>query len=173
MMSNDQKLAHQITDSQQRLYGYIYSMVGSSAQSWDILQETNLVIWRKQEEFESIKNFDAWAFTIARFQVMAFFRDRKRDPMSVMTPDLVEQMSIDAEEISAQMAGRLEALKKCKNRLGRKSQELLTYYYEKGLSLEEISGRLKSNRNALKQALHRTRRSLFDCIESALTHTSF
>lgn len=167
-MASEFELARQITDSQQRVYGYIYSLVGNSAAAWDILQETNLVIWRKRDEAAKVSNFDAWAFTIARFQVMAYLRDKQRDPLVVLTPDLLEGFSEEAEQVACEMTGRIEALRKCRQRLSDKSGHLLELYYENGLSLSEISTRLGTNPNALKQALHRVRRSLFACIEGLL-----
>jgi RNA polymerase sigma-70 factor (ECF subfamily) len=56
-----------ITSSQQRLYAYIRSLLDNSASAWDVLQETNVVLWKKQAEFQMGTNFDAWAFTVARF----------------------------------------------------------------------------------------------------------
>ena len=89
--------AQQITESQQRLYRYIYSLTGNSASSWDILQETNIVLWKKQADFAPGTRFDSWSYTIARFQVLAYLRDRKRKPVSILTPELVEAFAEDAE----------------------------------------------------------------------------
>ena len=40
-----------LTESQNRLYGYIYSLVGDHHAAADVLQECNLVLWRKFGEF--------------------------------------------------------------------------------------------------------------------------
>jgi RNA polymerase sigma-70 factor (ECF subfamily) len=85
-----------ITASQRKLYAYIHSLLDNSAAAWDVLQETNVVLWQKQAEFRPGTKFDAWAFTVARFQVMAWLRDRKREPLDVMTPELCELLAGDA-----------------------------------------------------------------------------
>ena len=40
-----------LTENQNRIYGYIYSLLGNFERSADVLQETNLVLWRKNSEF--------------------------------------------------------------------------------------------------------------------------
>ena len=37
--------------SQRKLYAYIHTLVDDSTAAWDVLQETNVVLWRKQAEF--------------------------------------------------------------------------------------------------------------------------
>jgi RNA polymerase sigma-70 factor, ECF subfamily len=158
--------ARLITESQQRLYGYISSLVGNTAASWDILQETNIVLWRKQEEFRPGSSFEAWSFVVARFQVLAYLRDRKRDPMCVLTPELLETFGSDPETEASQFSDRLAALRRCRNRLGAKSCRLIDLHYEQGFSMNEIATRLGSNANAIKQAMLRIRRSLLECIRA-------
>lgn len=160
--------AQQITESQQRLYRYIYSLTGNSANSWDILQETNIVLWRKQADFTPGTRFDSWSFTIARFQVLAFLRDRKREPVSVLTPDLLDAFAVDAETEASHFDDRLAALNYCQGKLADKSRRLLNLYYEQGLSMKEVSATLKTTATSTKQALFRVRRSLQDCIEASM-----
>ena len=161
--------ARQITASQQRLYGYIHSLVDSSASAWDVLQETNLVLWRKQAEFRPGTKFEAWAFTVARFQVLAYLRDRQRDPMSLMTPELLETVAKEAEAEAGQFDQRLAALQKCREQLPAHGRHLLTLYYEKGHSVKQVGEDLKMGIEAVKQALFRLRRGLQDCIEGRVT----
>ena len=71
-----------LTESQNRLYGYIFSLVGEHHAASDILQECNLVLWRKFGEFRPESDFIPWAFAIARFQVLAHLRDRKRSDIA-------------------------------------------------------------------------------------------
>lgn len=157
--------ASQITGSQQRLYAYIRSLLDNSASAWDVLQETNVVLWKKQAEFELGTNFDAWAFTVARFQVMAWLRDRKREPLDVMTPELCELMAEDASVETAAFDQRLLALQKCREQLPDRSRHMVELYYERGRSVKQVAEDLKMGAEAVKQALFRLRRLLQDCIE--------
>ena len=56
---------------QNRLYAYVYSLMPNAEQARDVVQEANLIIWRKAAEFEAGTNFEAWACKIAYFEVLA------------------------------------------------------------------------------------------------------
>ncbi|MBK8035994.1 MAG: sigma-70 family RNA polymerase sigma factor [Verrucomicrobiaceae bacterium] len=157
--------ASQITGSQQRLYAYIRSLLDNSVSAWDVLQETNVVLWKKQAEFTPGTKFGAWAFTVARFQVMAYLRDRKREPLDVMTPELCELMAVDAAVEAAEFDHRLAALKKCREQLPERGRRLVELYYERGRSVKQVGDELKMGAEAVKQALFRLRRMLQGCIE--------
>ena len=164
--------AREITSNQRRLYGYIYSLLGNSSAAWDVLQETNVVLWKKQSEFQPGTRFEAWAFTVGRFQVMAFLRDRKRDPIDLMTPELMDAMAEEAEEEAAEFDARLVALRKCREQLPTRGRELVELYYERGRSVKQVSEDLKMGMEAVKQALFRLRRSLQECIETQFSPES-
>lgn len=166
-MSNS-NYARLITENQQKIYGYIYSLMGNSVASWDVLQESNLVLWRKESQFKAGTNFQAWAFTIARFQVLAFLRDRQRDPLDILTPELVEAFAEDAAVESENFTSRLNALKHCRTQLKEKHSYLIHLYYEKEMSIQSISDRIGQNSNAIKQTLLRVRRKLQNCIDIKL-----
>ena len=162
----DTEFARQITEHQRNLFGYIYSLLGNDASSWDVLQETNLVLWRKQEEFQAGTNFKAWAFTVCRFQVMAFIRDRKRSPLDVLTVELLESFAADAEEAALEYEPRLRALKECRKELTEKSLRLLDLHYRDRMPLESVGKATGLTANGVKQALFRARRALMACIEN-------
>ena len=67
------EFSQQLTQIQRKLYSYILSLVPNRTEAQDILQESNFVLCRKAEEYDKDRNFQAWAFRIARYQVMAFF----------------------------------------------------------------------------------------------------
>ena len=64
---------------QNRLHAYILSLLADPVGAQDVLQETNLVLIRKADDFQSDASFESWAFSTARFQVLAHLRDQKRD----------------------------------------------------------------------------------------------
>ena len=89
-----QKFVVQLTEHQNRVYGYIFSMLGDHTVAADVLQETNLVLWRRSAEWIPDAPFLPWAFTVARFQVLAHVRDRKRE-RCLLDIELVEALSVD------------------------------------------------------------------------------
>lgn len=44
----------------------------------DILQDTNLILISKQNEFNDQKSFWSWAFTILHFQILQYIKGKKR-----------------------------------------------------------------------------------------------
>lgn len=157
-----------VTASQQRLYAYIYSLTGHTASSWDVLQETNLVLWAKREEFKKGTNFSAWAHTVARFQVLAFLRDKTREPLSLLTPEIFEKLEAETDPEFEAHEARLKALSVCLTQLAPAASDIVRWHYEERLSLKQISARLSMTANAVKQALFRARRHLQQCVESSL-----
>ncbi|MGJ8697533.1 MAG: sigma-70 family RNA polymerase sigma factor [Verrucomicrobiaceae bacterium] len=157
-----------VTESQQRLYAYIYSLIGHTASSWDVLQETNLILWAKREDFKEGTNFQAWTHTIARFQVLAFLRDKTREPLSILTPEIFEKFEAEEDPVLEDHEARLKTLSKCLKQLAPAASNIVRWHYEDKESLNKISERLSMTSNAVKQALFRARRSLQTCIELSI-----
>jgi len=167
-MNIDSEIGLLITENQQRIYGYIHSLCGDRSASWDILQETNLVIWRKRDEYEPGSRFVSWAMSIARFQVLAHLRDRAREPYQIMTPDLLDVFGEEPEIACESWDERIVALRTCRQKLPKKGAMLLGLFYDQDLPLDRIASRMGMNANSVKQALFRARRSLQECIETQL-----
>lgn len=74
----EQQVLELFVRHQTRIKGFISSLMGDFAAVPDVLQETFLVVQRKAGEFEPGSNFVAWAFQIARFQVMKAQKQHKR-----------------------------------------------------------------------------------------------
>src|ERR1700753_4141330 len=68
-----------LTDHQGRLFVYLVSMLGDVHDARNVLQETNLELWRKSGQFIEGTDFAAWSRRIAHFKILAFLRDKKRD----------------------------------------------------------------------------------------------
>ena len=99
---NSEKFVQQLTEHQNRLYGYVYSLLGDHSRAADVVQETNLVLWRKIDEFDAQRPFLPWALAIARFQVMAHLRDHQRDRL-LLDAELAETLSGETERQAEQI----------------------------------------------------------------------
>ncbi|MEJ6580878.1 MAG: sigma-70 family RNA polymerase sigma factor [Akkermansiaceae bacterium] len=168
-MTDGEEFAQLITLHQQRLHAHIFSLIGDSNAAWDVLQETNLILWAKRDEFQIGTNFRAWSHSFARFQVMAFLRDKSRERLSLLTPEILEKMEAEIPSEFEHYDKRLNALSACLQNLAPTATKLVQWHYKEQLSLLKISKRLSMSANAVKQALFRTRRSLQQCIESSVT----
>ena len=156
-----------LTQNQNRIRAYIFSLVGDHTRAADILQETNLVLWRKIEEYDPQKSFLSWSFAIARFQVLAHIRDRKRDKV-VLDEELIELIGKDAEEKVGQLESVQLALKSCLQKLSEKSLELIESRYFKSRSIAQVAESSGKTVGALKVALMRVRKQLGSCIQNQM-----
>ena len=74
---NSEDFEELLASHQGRLFGFIRSLLGSSQEAEDILQNTNRVLWENTHRYTPGTNFRAWAFKVAKFQVM-HHRDRMK-----------------------------------------------------------------------------------------------
>ena len=159
-----EQFVQQLAEHQNRLYGYVYSLLGDHNAAADALQETNLVLWRKVDEFDACRSFLPWAFSIARFQVLAQLRDRKRDRL-LLDMDLAEAISEEAERQAGQLDEFRQALRACLRTLTDSNRELVERRYLRSMSIADISTAANRTASAVKVALLRTRRQLADCVQ--------
>ena len=168
MKKNSQSLQNYVqlmTQHQGALRGFVVSLMPGMPGVSDVLQETNLVLWQKMEKYEDGSNFLAWAFTIARYEVM-HHRDRaKRDGRIVFSDKLVDAIA-EVDPIQEDNEQHLLALESCMNKLNENQRQLIQHRYSKGQSLENLAASLQKPASALRVSLFRTRAALKKCIEN-------
>lgn len=166
-----EQFVQKIAENQNRLFGYAYSLLGDHSRAADVLQETNLVLWRKIEEFQPDKPFLPWAFAITRFQVLAQLRDQKRDRF-LLDADLAEKLSDEAERQAKQVDDVREALRPCLGLLSATNRDLIERRYFRGMSIADVAEAVDRTVASIKVALLRIRRQLAECVEKRLATES-
>ena len=161
--STDDFVSH-LTGSQRRLYAYVLSLMASRFQAEEVLQEVNLVLWRKAAEFEPGTNFIAWAFRIASYQVTAHRQKAARDRL-VFDNDLILTISEDVQQDDEAHAQRQEALTSCLQKLPASQRDLVRFRYSESVSVDSIGQLLQKTPNSVTKTLHRIRMALLKCIE--------
>lgn len=166
----DEAFIRQLTDWQNRLFGYLVTILGNVHDAHDVLQETNVVMWRKMDEFESGSNFGAWAKRCAQFQALAFLRDKKRDRHVFDEETLARLIEEDAQLVDSASGDEEQeiALRECLASLPDEQRRLIRDRYRDQLSVRELAGRIGKKESATKMALMRIRESLLVCIEGKL-----
>jgi RNA polymerase sigma-70 factor (ECF subfamily) len=162
-----QEFVARLTESQGRIRAFIVSLMPGSPDVSDVLQETNLVLWQSRNRFKPGTNFLAWAFTIARLEVLHNRGRAKRNGHIVLSPELLDMI---AEELSdtEDHEAYLNALETCKSKLPDKQRELIEIRYQPGRSLEEFAEKTGRKGSALRVALLRIRVALRKCVEQSL-----
>ncbi|QDU76801.1 RNA polymerase sigma factor [Bremerella volcania] len=163
--SESEKFVTLVTQRQRLLYGYIFSLVLNSDDAQEVLQETNLTLWRKRSEIPHVSHFSAWACRIAYYEVLAYRKRASRDRLIVSFDDeLLGNLAVDARNQS-QLDFRTNELRKCLERLPKASLDLLRKRYESSQSIEQLSKENGRSAASISQALYRIRRGLLACIK--------
>ena len=166
MEQPDNQFLLQITDWQNRLFGYLVTLLGDVHNARDVLQETNLLLWQKMDEFTPGSDFGAWARKCAYFQALAFLRDRKRDG-HIFDDELLARLAQDEPHHAGEEEREL-ALRDCLGQLPERSRKMLQRRYHDGDSVRKLAKDLGKKESAMKMALMRIRQALLTCIESKL-----
>ena len=133
----------------------------------DVLQNTNLVIMRKQSEYRHGTNFAAWAAAIARNQVLSFRLKMQRERL-FFDEQLINQLAASGVKRVGNLNPMVEALGRCKEKLNLIDQELLERRYGDGLSVAQLATMVGRAPRAISQALYRIRITLMECIQQFL-----
>ncbi len=153
-----------LTSSQELLYRYVLTLVaGQHHRAKDLLQETNLVIWRKASEFRWGTDFGAWSRRIAHFCVLSDQRDAKRSPI-VFGEELIQTLAADHDKHSQEADERRDRLEECLVKLPDTQRATIHARYVDGLSVSEIAQQQGKSQNATSALLYRIRLALLDCV---------
>ena len=153
-----------LTDHQVDLQAFILSSLGDCADTLDVLQRTNIVLWQKASQFRAGAPFLPWALKVAKFEILAFMRARRRD-RHVFCPEVVELMIDTAIERSGEFSFRSDALRQCIKELPEHSREFLRIRYAQEQSVKQISEKTGRSIDAVKSLYHRIRIALSRCID--------
>jgi RNA polymerase sigma-70 factor (ECF subfamily) len=158
----------QVIRHQRRLYAFICALVRHPTDADDVLQECNLVLWRKSAEFQEGTDFLSWAFRIAQLQVMAF-RKKQARVREHFDDGLIAQLADEASHrVEEHFDRRQQALLQCLQRLRPEQRALLARRYEPGGSVNEMARASGRAPKAVSEALRRLRETLMQCIERRL-----
>jgi len=156
-----------VTRAQRTLHAFIVSMVRHAADADDVLQETNIVLWRKSAEFDTAREFLPWAMRVAQLQSLAHLKRRQRARVSFDD----ELLALVAKEAIAEVAeadARRVALAGCLQKLDTEQRALVAQRYEPGDSVNEIAVARGTTPKALSEMLRRIRHALLLCIERSM-----
>jgi RNA polymerase sigma-70 factor, ECF subfamily len=162
-----ERFVTQLTAAQGALYAYVCALLGGSRDAADVLQETNLVLWRKADQFNAALSFNAWAYKIAFLQVMAHRKKQATDRHQfTLSEDSLAKIAARMEPYSETFAQRMRLLDECIAKLSHYQRELIRLRYIERLGVNSISSSLQKSENSVAAALYRARRALIDCVET-------
>jgi RNA polymerase sigma-70 factor (ECF subfamily) len=156
------------TKWQRRLFLFILAQVPNLVDAEEILQETNLVIWRKSHTFRPGTNFYGWCCRIAVLEVLKH-RERYRRSTVPLSDGFIEVIAREARENVDPLEDRRRALLTCLSRLSPADRELIRHRYAPGETGKSVARTLGRPANSVYQSLSRIRRALLECVKRRLT----
>ena len=158
-----------IMGDQRELYAYILAQVPSLSDADDILQEVNLVLWGKRDEFSVAENYRAVMLHVARIQIMAFYKRKGRNRLRGFDEELLEILSAEAEERLDGLEVKRQALAECLRKLSDRDRQTIQDRYYRGMSGSELAAKLGRTADSIYHTLHRIRNLLIACVRKRLS----
>ena len=167
--SHDIEFMRQLTLHQSAVLAYIRSLMPGCSGAQDVLQETNIILWEKKNEFTLGTNFKSWAFAVARYEVLRQRRWLRRNGWLVFSNEVAEQLAdeLDNQEIDREI--ELQVLEQCLAKLRPHDLELLRTRYASTCALDEYAHRMNRSTGTMKARLFKIRAALRRCVENSLS----
>ncbi|WP_442482214.1 sigma-70 family RNA polymerase sigma factor [Aeoliella sp. SH292] len=153
----------QLTANQHLLYSYINTLLAGDANVRDVLQETNMELWRKADLYDPGRPFLAWAYRFAYYRVLEYRRSQRTSKV-VFSDDLLSRVEQACQQFTTDTNDRLLALRVCLGELQPHQQDLVRLKYEERCSSTDISRRLGITEAQIGGRLYRLRRLLHQCV---------
>lgn len=151
-------------EHEEALRRFVRSLVPTLEDAREVMQQTAAVLWRK---FDDSADFRPWAFGVAKFEALAFLRDRARD-RHVFGDEVLALLEAEALEAARSSEQEERALEECLQKLPAAQRELVETAYAPGVRMDELARSAGRTPMALYKSLHRIRMALVDCVQLTL-----
>jgi RNA polymerase sigma-70 factor (ECF subfamily) len=155
-----------------QIRGFIGALVPDCHRANDIFQDVFLTTSRLADRFERGSNFNAWVRAIARNKVLQEQSRcaKMRHSHLPLDETLLECLEPDFEEVEETWVQRKAALAKCLEQVAPKARQIVDLRFEQDVPPQKIALTLGWTVNAVRVALSRARRLLFECVERRLAN---
>lgn len=155
------------TKTQRPLYLFILGQTGNVQDAEEVLQNANVVIWKKSDQFDLGTNFFAWVCQIARFEALQYRQRYRRDKLK-FSDEFLDVVSKESVTHLEETEPERLALEHCVQKLSARDQELIRKRYQPGSSGKDLASGLGRPPNSVYQSLGRIRRVLLECIQRSM-----
>ena len=146
---------------------YVRRFLPTRADADDVMQEVSVVLWEKFESFQPDGDFRSWAFGVARYEVLAWLRDKGRDKL-VLDETVVTKLADESPDREPHLERQREALESCMQKVPVDQRRLLMQAYQPQARMQEVAQESGRTTTGFYQWLHRMRQMLMDCIRRTL-----
>lgn len=162
-----ERFAQLLARCQRQVFLYALGLVHNAADAEEVLQETNLVLWRKFDQYQPGTDFGRWACRIAYYEVLKS-RQKKIRQERLFSHEFIETLAAEAERSMDLLESRREALVRCLGKLNRRDRQLVMSRYQQNATTRSVAEALGRSVQGTRKALHRIRMALLACIERTL-----
>lgn len=167
-----ERFSRYLATHQRKIYAFVYSLVRDRHAADDVMQEISSVLWRRFGEFQEGTNFSAWAYKVARLQVLTWRKQQKRQ--SVLLGDEEFGVLMDtAATLAESQDERIDALESCLGKLSADQRELLRSRYHFGYSVVEVAEQQNRARRTVYKTLGKIHDVLLNCIRSTMKEPGY
>ena len=152
---------------QNRIQRFVLSLVPNLADADDVLQNTNLFLWREFHRFTPGTDFVAWASSVAFHEVLAWRKKHGRDRL-VFSDQFLTAVKDEVTASADLIEARAQVLSRCVERLPPAQRELVRKRYTAGGTVDAIAAEAGRTTDAVYRMLSRIRQSLRECVARSL-----
>ena len=153
---------------EQRLFFYIRRITGNEDDTWDILQQTWLVVFQELKKLRDVSRFAPWLYRIAHNRAVSQMRaDKRQETVSLddLEIDLPNGTDDDFDQWEA------EEIRTALDTLSGPHREVLTLYFLEDFTIDEIANITDLPPGTVKSRLHYAKRAMKKVIKRGwLTH---
>ena len=136
-----------LANIQPQLFSFIRSRVINESDAHDVVQESNRVLINKEEDYNPKYSFKSWAFGIAKWQILAYFKQSKR-AVPVLSLDVWEEINpnwlLDVPFSNLIKKERKELIKNLNHILSKRQKQIFNLLIE-GFDNSEIANAIGTN----------------------------
>lgn len=143
------------------IYGITLRITGNKETAEEVVQDTFLKVWLKKDELQSINNFEAWLYVVARNYTFKALQGAKRQVQ--ITDELIEEIYIPFESQTDRKVMENQynqILKDAIERLPEKQKKTYLLIKEQALKRNEVAEILNVSSETVKDNLRQAMKSV-------------
>jgi RNA polymerase sigma factor (sigma-70 family) len=146
---------------------YRFFVTRSDGDIDDLVQQTFLACVRARDRFRGDASFRSFLFTIARYELYRYYRQRRHDgeQLDPLTSSVAELVTTPRTRIARDDAHR--RLLHAMDHLPLETQMLLDLHYRENLGIAELAHVFDASAATIRTRLHRARRALRELLGTA------
>jgi RNA polymerase sigma-70 factor (ECF subfamily) len=153
---------------QQYLFSYVLALVPQWADAEKVAESTQIVLWRKFEQYQEGTSFSDWAKQVAKGEVLKY-RERRKKEWLCFSSDVVNKLDRELRLMEGMLQNQRECLPTCLTKLSEKPRILLYHRYRDNATIHQVAEKLGYSANSIGKSLQRIRHALFECVTRITT----